>query len=327
MPVQVKSSGEQVELSLGKRRAALLIDGDRVATFKVEREATVTSARAEELVSADARHRLVVFERSSPQARELLRRRGLSYAAADGELFVHAPPVHVERPPRRRAIAPAPAPAAPFAIRSSRVPRWLLLHADERPSFRELAEAVELSEAMVSRTMHALADDGLVAIEADPADARRRRVRLRDTQALLDAFERAILVRRPRRVTWDVGARDADEAIERLRAAAGRLALPYAVSGLAGAAFIRRVVEPAEVSVWISRDDPERWAGELIAVPSRPGPGRITAHVAPDPFVLSLATSYDDVRVADPVQLYLDCRRAGERALEAADAIRSEMNW
>jgi hypothetical protein len=175
--------------------------------------------------------------------------------------------------------------------------------------------------------MRALADDGLVAIEADPADARRRRVRLRDAQALLDAFERATVARRPRRVSWDVGARDAAEAIDRLRTAAKRLALPYAVSGLAGAAFIRRVVEPAEVGVWISRDDPERWAEELIAVPSRPGPGRITAYMTPDPFVLSLATSYDNLRVADPVQLYLDCRRAGERALEAADAIRTEMNW
>lgn len=327
MPMQVTPPDEHVELSLGERRAALLIDGERVASFEIEREATMTSARAEELASADPGRRLVVFERSSPQARELLRRRGLSYAAADGELFVHAPPVHVERPPRRRAVAPAPAPAAPFATRSSRVPRWLLLHADERPSFRELANAIELSEAMVSRTMRALADDGLVAIEADPADGRRRRARLRDAQALLDAFERATLGRRPRRVTWDVGARDAAEAIERVRTAAERLALPYAVSGLAGAAFVRRAVEPADVSVWISRDDPERWAEELIAVPARPGPGRITAHVAPDPFVLSLAASYDGVRVADPVQLYLDCRRAGERALEAADAIRAEMNW
>ncbi len=325
--MQVNRKREHVELDLGKRRAALLMDGKRVATFDIAREDVLTVGRAEELDSENAERRLVAFERSSPQARELLRHRGISYAAADGELFVHAPPVHVDRPARRRPIVPPPAPAAPFAIRASRVPRWLLLHADERPSFRELAGTVELSEAMVSRTVRALADDGLVAIESDPADARRRRVRLRDAQALLDAFERAIVARRPRRLTWDVGARDAPEAIKRLQAAADRLELPYAVSGLAGAAFVRRVVEPAEVSVWIPRDDPERWADELMAVPARPGPGRITAYLAPDPFVFSLATSRDRVQVADPVQLYLDCRRAGERALEAADAIRAEMNW
>ncbi len=303
------------------------MDGKRVVTFDVERVEALTAARAGQLASETGARRLVVFERSSPQARALLRDRGCSYAAADGELFVHEPPVHVERPPRRPTVAPAPAPAAPFAIRASRLPRWLLLHPDERLSIRELASTIELSEAMVSRTVRALADDGLVVVESDPGDARRRLVRLRDPGALLDAFERATIARRPRRQIWDVGARDVPEAIERLRTAAQRLKLPYAISGLAGAAFVRRVVEPAELSVWISRESSERWANELMAVSARSGPGRITAYLAPDPYVLSLATNYDRVKVADPVQLYLDCRRSGERALEAAEAIRSEMDW
>jgi len=46
-----------------------------------------------------------------------------------------------------------------------------------------------------------------------------------------------------------------------------------------------------------------------------------------DPFVLSLASNRNGIQVADPVQLYLDCRSAGERALEAAEAIRAEMGW
>lgn len=327
MFMQVLSGTGPVEIDLGERSATLTMDGQRVATFDVAREKTLTSARAEELSPASGGHRLVVFERSSPQARELLRNRGLSYASADGELYIHAPPIHIERPAQRRVAALAPALTAPFATRASRLSRWLLLHVDERPSVRELANAAQLSEAMASRTVHALADDGLIAIESDPDDARRRRVRLRDPRALLDAFELVTATRRHRRLTWDVGARDVPEAIERLRKAASHLALPYAVSGLAGATFVRRVVEPADVSVWIAREDPERWAEALMAVPSRPGPGRITALLAPDPFVLSLATSHEDVQVADPVQLYLDCRHAGERALEAADAILAEMGW
>lgn len=325
--MHTNGEAEQVELDLGQRKAVLLMDGKRVLTLEIERIEVLTAAPAEALVATSAKRHLVVFERSSPQARELLRKGGVSYAAADGELFVHEPPVHVERPSRRRPVSSMPAPASPFAIRSSRVPRWLLLNAGKHPSFRELSGAVELSEAMVSRAVRALSDDGLVAIENDPADARRREVRLRDPQALLDAFERAIVARRPRRMTWDVGAHEPAEAIERLRAAAARLDLPYALGSLTGAAYIRRVVEPVNVSVWIRRDDPGLWADELMAVPARPGPGTITAYLTPDPFVLSLATLQEGVRVADPVQLYLDCRRAGERALEAADAIRVEMHW
>jgi DNA-binding MarR family transcriptional regulator len=270
---------------------------------------------------------LVVFERSSPDARALLHEHRVSDAADDGEMFVFAPPVYVELPPRRQPLAPAPAGAAPFAVRASRVPRWLLLHAGERPSFRQLSQELELSEAMVSRTVRALADDGLVAIETDPTDARLRLARVRDPGRLLDAFERAVAPRRPRRITWDVGARDATAAMQAFQDAAVRLKLPYAVGGVAGASLVRRAVEPAEVVVWIGRDDAERWADELMATPSRPASGRITAQLAPHPFVLSMATDHDGIQVADPVQLYLDCRLAGERALEAADAIRTEMRW
>jgi hypothetical protein len=270
---------------------------------------------------------LAVFARSSPAARARLRAAGVSYSAGDGELFVFAPPIYVERPARRPAVPIPTTPTAPFAKRASRVPRWLLLHATERPSFRELAIEVELSEAMVSRTVRALADDRLVVVESDPADGRLRRVRLRNTRALLDAYEHSATARRPPRVTWDVGARDVAGALELLAHAAASANRPYAVGGLAGAARIRRVVEPAEVLVWIGRDDRDLWAEALMAVPARPAPGRITAQLAPDAFVLGLATDRGGIRVADPVQLYLDCRVTGERALDAAEAIRTEMGW
>lgn len=290
----------------------------------------LTRRRAESLVdeaNASDDPLLITFERSSPDARALLRDGRVSYAAGDGEVFLYAPPIYVERPPRRRAVALGGAPAAPFAIRASRVPRWLLLHPEERPSFRQLATALELSEAMVSRTVHALVADALVAIESDPSDARLRLVRLRDAGRLLDAFERALTPRRPRRVTWDIGARDAPAAMQALHTAAEHLKAPYAVSGVAGASLVRRAVEPTDVVVWIRRDDADLWADELMATPARPSAGRVTAQLTPDPFVLSLASKRDGIQVADPVQLYLDCRAAGERALEAADAIRVEMQW
>lgn len=271
---------------------------------------------------------LIAFERSSPEARAVLRQRGVSYVAANGELFVYAPPIYVERPGRASATTVAPPLAAPFATRASRVSRWLLLHPEKQStSFRELARAVALSEALVSRTVRALADDGLVAIDSDLSDARLRLARLREAGPLLDAFERAVIARRPRRVTWDIGARDVAAALDVISKAGARLSRPYAIGGLAGAASIRRVVEPADVTVWIARDDVDVWAEELIATPARPAPGRVTAYLSPDPWVLSLARPHEGVQVADPVQLYLDCRVAGERALEAAEAIRAAMHW
>ena len=328
--LQGSTGSEPIEVSIGKARASLSIDGRRIASFAVRRVDVLTRTGAESLAD-EARHSrrplMMAFERSSPEARAVLRERRTSYAAGDGELFVYAPPVFVERPPRRKVVPVGAAPAAPFANRASRVPRWLLLHANDQPSFRELATRLELSEAMVSRTMRALADDGLVAIGSDPRDARLRLARLPEPARLLDAFERAVALRRPRRVTWEIGARDAPEAMKALQAAAHKLNVPYAVGGVAGASFVRPAVEPIDAVAWIRRNDADLWAERLAATPSRPAPGRVTMQMSRDPFVLSLASNRNGIQVADPVQLYLDCRSAGERAIEAAEAIRAEMGW
>jgi DNA-binding MarR family transcriptional regulator len=328
MILQVTSRDGRVRLKAGARRATLLMQGKKVGGFDVLSLENMTAATARELAAAEP-EALVLYEQASPEARSVLREAGISYAGQDGELYLHQPPIHVELPGRRNTAAaagPSPFAPSPFAPKASRIPRWLLLHDTAEPSFRELSDMTALSESLVSRSVRALADDRLVEIAVDPRDSRSRRVRVRDNGTLLDAFERSTR-RRTRGSTWEIGARDPQRALARLRRVAKRASLSYALGGLAGAAFVQGVVEPAEVDAWIDRRDHDRWIEELDAVPSRPAPGRLTLRVLPDPYVLSFAFTRDGLTVADPVQLYLDCRRAGERALEAAEAIRSEMGW
>lgn len=328
---QLRSKDGRVKLQVGPRRARLLLDGKRQAAFDVHLERALSLRRARQLAELDPATDLVAAWSSSPDARELLRKVGVSYAMADGEIYVHAPPVHVEVPPAARRTPNPPRDDHPnlFALRASRVARWLLLHASEVPSVRELAKAVELSESSVSRAVSGLAGEGLVKVDADPADGRVRRVGVANPGRLLDAFELTTNIRRVRSSHWDIGARDAAAAGQRLRYAARRLGSPYAVGGIAGArAAHLGPVEPAGLDVWIARDDLDLWVNSLTAVPARPEPGTVSLNLAPDPFVLSLAEpGQEGWLVADAVQLYLDCRRAGERALEAADAIRQEMGW
>src|SRR5947209_12585330 len=230
--LQAYSRPEPFEISVGNARASVSIDGRRERSFAVRRVDVLTRAGAEEMVNearASRRRFMIAFERSSPEARAYLRDRRASYAAADGEVFLYEPPLYVERPPRRKVVPVGPVPTAPFANRARRVPRWLLLHATDQPSFRELATRLELSEAIVSRTMRALADDGLVPVGSDPGDARLRLAQLPEPARLLNAFERAVAPRRPRRVTWEIGARDATAAMKVLQAAARRLNVQYAV--------------------------------------------------------------------------------------------------
>jgi DNA-binding transcriptional ArsR family regulator len=325
---QLKSEDGRIELEVGQHRATLYIDGRKAAAFDVKHEDAFSTADAEAMGGLDPSRWLVAFNRSSPQARSMLRTLGISYASPQGEIYVHAPPVHVEIPARRRSFLETPGDrSSPFAIRASRIPRWLLLHPEETPSFTHLRSEVDLSASVVSRTLRALADEGLVAISQDRNDSRMRRVRVEETSALLRAFEQASIRRRVPQRSWDVGSRDPAKTLDRLRRAAKRTLLPYALGGLAGAAMFAKVVEPASIDVWIGREDLDAWTEELMATPARPRPGAITFRPIPDPFLLSLAWERRKLQVADPVQLYLDCRRAGERALDAADLIRREMRW
>jgi DNA-binding MarR family transcriptional regulator len=318
-------------LDIGTRRATLRTPDQVFVSFRVRRIDALDAAEARSVLShaLDAQDpQLVVFRTASPEAKALLRERGVSYAGEDGEWFLLAPPVYVERPAQRSTVMPPAKASSPFASRASRIPRWLLLHKDESPSLSTVARQVELSEATVSRTARALATEGLVELTMDPVDSRVRRLRTRNTAALLEALERSTWHRRVSRRTWDIGTRDAASAMSRWRETASDFsAASYAIGGLAGAATIRHVVEPSDVLVWLRREDLVGWSERLLAEPARPAPGRVTVQVAPDPFVLTLASERDGLKIADAVQLYLDCRLAGERALEGADAIREVMAW
>jgi hypothetical protein len=301
------------------------MDGSELRTFDVTQVDDLTVAAARDLEESGATDRLVRYGRSSPEARTILRGLGIPFVGADGEVYLHEPPIHVELAGKRVRTPPTRRPAA-FARKASRVSRWLLLNPGTEPTLRALSEFVELSESVVSRTVGALADDRLVEVEADRSDARARRVRVRDGGALLDSFERATR-REPRSSTWDVGARDVDTALRRVRMGAKRGGIAYAIGSLAGASLLRPVVEPVEAEVWVGPDDYDRWLDQLTPISSRRGAGRVTINLMSDPFVLSLAWRKQGLMVADPVQLYCDCCRSGERALEAAQAVRGEMGW
>ncbi len=101
----------------------------------------------------------------------------------------------------------------------------------------------------------------------------------------------------------------------------------WAIGGLAGAARLSRVVEPVTATLWVSAEALEHLAVVLKPLDARGGRGTVELGLTPDPWTLGLARSVDELPIADPVQLWLDCASEGERALEAADAVAQIMSW
>lgn len=273
---------------------------------------------------------IVRFRRASPDAKRAMRERRINYASDGGEVFVLDPPVAISQSAPREAprAAGGRGERGPFAVKASRVSRWLLLHPRETFNVRQLARHTQLSEGAVSTTVRDLHDRLLVDVGSDPADARARRVRVVEPMRLLGAWERVWEVQRVRSVDWDIGTTSVEETLQRLAEAASvDESLRWAVGGTAAAAKVARAVEPAEALVWIGRNDLPDWEEILVPLPARGRRGTLRMALAPDPYLFDLVEMADRIPIADRVQIYLDTTRAGERGLEAADAVRRVMRW
>lgn len=328
-PLRLEASGDELRFALPEAPPA---------TFLLISVTSLTSRTVGEVLdrAAQSQRRVFVsYRQSSAKARDALRAADISFAGDDGCVFVRAPGIFFERDQRLR-----PRPAKrwelgadedsvrnPFAKRSSRVPRWMLLHHDEPFSVSEIAHAVDLTPSAVSRVVRALEDAAFVREAKPGAGGRRRNVRLERPRALLDAWLPLWERRRVRRRRWDIGARDIDEALGLLGEAVGDRVDSWAIGGLAGAAMVRRAVEPADVLVWISPDEVESLEQLLQPEPAWAGRGVVQLAVAPDPWTLGLARPENGLPLADPVQLWLDCASEGERALEAAEAVAEVAGW
>jgi hypothetical protein len=330
-PLIIEPSGDEIRVSLPEGPSAAFLP---ISLTSLTRRSVATIIdRADQ---ASPRRIFISYSHSSAEARDALRHAGISFAGADGRAFVRAPGIFVvrdDRPrsspdPDREPNAGDPSRRNPFSNRSSRVPRWLLLHHEEAFSLGELATAVGVHPSAVSRVISTLEDAAFVReTDLSTVGGRRRSVRLERPRALLDTWLPLWQRRRIRERAWDIGARDADEALALLGEVAASQPSGWAIGGLAGAALVQRVVEPADVFVWASLEASAALSDALQPESARRARGVVRVALTPDPWTLGLTRRIEGLPVADDAQLWLDCASRGERALEAADAIAAITGW
>ena len=321
--MQVQRSYSGFELALDTDHATLRHAGQVVRSWPIVSVGSLSTSAAR-VLAEERSDRLLVVERAAPAALAVLRDAEISHVTRAGAWFLVDPPaVMVVRPPDRASEPRAPSAERPLAKGAGRIARWMLLHPDAGAlTVSELARETKVSEATSSRAVRQLADHLLLEVSGSDEDSRRRLVRASDRAGLLDAISAQGSWRRARRVSWDIGARDVDDALHRIRAAAAQTGRPYAIGELAGAAHVERLAEPATVTLWLASEDLATWQDALLAQPAPPAAGRLSARIAPDPVLLDWAETIDGLRVADLVQLYVDCDAAGERAIDTTEMLR-----
>ena len=250
-------------------------------------------------------------------AKEKCRQAGISWIDLAGNCDIKGKGVfiHVEgRPP----VPKLGRPASPFAPKSSRIARWLLIHWDRFLSQREIAHATSMDEGFTSRLVSRLEDLGLIHRNKEGW------IKATDPDMLLDAWAEDYDFQKHQIHRYHVAARTGEELlfktlkeIQAEKAATGLAAAwliqPFAAFRLA-TVYLRDYNALAQVRDSLRLREESRGANLWLVLPNDEG-------------VFHGQADHDGVPCVHPVQAWLDLKAHPERSKEAAEQLRATFPW
>jgi len=205
-------------------------------------------------------------------------------------------------------------PSSPFAPKSSRVARALLLDPERWWLQKELAERTDLDPGRISRVVRRLDDDELLARDG-------ARLRPRDANLLLDAWSDDYRFDRHDIVTGHLSGSGLELARE-LHEELEQSAIDHAFTGLPAAWALDRFARFRLVSVYVAGDP--RDAGDAVGLRRNERGANIQLIGPDDRGVFDGQQAVDNLPCVAPIQVYLDLGHLPERAAEAAEQLRSQ---
>jgi hypothetical protein len=238
----------------------------------------------------------------------------LNWMDLSGNAHIRAENLHLWVVGRPNELRPRGRPSSPFAPKSARVTRTLLLDPYRWWFQKDLAAATGLDDGNVSRIVRRLDEEFLI-------ERRDRRLRPRDPDLLLDAWAQDyrfsshdILPAHLSGTGVDL-ARDLADHLE-------ALGIHHAFTGLPAAWVMDQFARFRLTTVYVDGDPRE--AAELLDV-RRVTKGANIQLVGPnDAGVFNGEGRYSGLNCVAPVQVYLDLLQLPERAAEAASHLRTQ---
>jgi hypothetical protein len=240
---------------------------------------------------------------------------GVGWLDLSGNARIIAPGIRIivdGQPNRFRSVGRPP---NLFAPKSSRVVRWLLIHAGEAFTQRQLARATGITEGFVSRIVGRLEQEGYLVREEGAA------VRPRDPALLLDAWRDAYQFSKHTLHAGHVAARSGDALLRFTADALLAEGIEHAATGLAAAWLLTRFAAFRIATVFLPAD-PSPALLERLGFRADPRGANLWLVVPNDAGVFHGAAEKDGIRCVHPVQAYLDLKGHPERAPEAAERLR-----
>jgi hypothetical protein len=201
-----------------------------------------------------------------------------------------------------------------FASKAIDVIRVLLVDYPRKWALRDLAREAHVSLGQVFKVSKALIDERL-AIRASA----RSELKLMEPYSLVRRWAAVNnFTAHTRFIDYYTSEEDITELMEKLKSGKGP---GYALTGLAGALLVAPYVRPANVHIYVTREeDAKRWA-RLLGLTPVEGSGNVRFAIAKGEGVFYGAYKIDGVNVVSDVQLYVDLLNYPARGEEAAGEV------
>jgi hypothetical protein len=250
--------------------------------------------------------------------RRLCRQAGVSWLDLSGNADIRSPRLRILIDGRPNRYVHLGRPATPFAPKSSRLARWLLVHPNASFSQRELARHTELAASQVSRLVARLRENRLVKVDESG------RVALNDRRLMLDAWSADYSFQRHHVLKAHVPGRSGTETAEQLARALERLGTQYALTGLAGCWAYTHFAGFRLVTAYVANLPQTAQLQSIDFVEQEKG-SNVWLVLPDDRGVFDGERRVDGVVTAHPVQVWLDLKEQPERSSDAADELHARI--
>lgn len=321
---------DQIQVEMGAAGDVDAVVKAAGQTFAVElteaASAGPVAAHAERAASAAKALRkraipVVAVPYMGPSGRDACERAGVSWLDFSGNAHIVAPGIRIIVDGRPNQFPKRGRPSSAFAPKSSRVARWLLMHPAQAMAQREISQATDVSEGLVSRVVSRLEEEHYVVRDDSGL------VRVSNPQLLLDAWQDEYRFSKHTIIQGHLAARSGDALTRFVAEALSAAKVEHAATGLSAAWQLMRFAGFRTATFFVESEPAASLKSELGFREDARG-ANLWLVVPNDAGVFQGADDREAVRCVHPVQVYLDLKDHPERASDAAERIRAEfLNW
>jgi hypothetical protein len=264
---------------------------------------------------------LVVVPFMGDVGRKLCEDSNVSWADLSGNADISAPNLRILIGGQPNLYKNLGRPSSPFAPKSARIARWLLINAGKSMTQRELSFATNVDEGHTSRIISRLEDEELISRKNDGS------IVVSDPDVLLDSWREKYDFKKNHIIKGHIAARSSNEIVKKISELLSDKGVLHAATGLCGAWLYTKFTGFRIVTFYINGQLSKELTRFLGFRDEEPG-SNVWFVVPKDEGVFHGSKKVEDTICAHPIQVYLDLFGHPERAKEAADNLRKTfLNW